>query len=499
MPDTDLVVIATYTYTGWVTDDIGTYYVIDDAEQLTGWTEIDGAWYYLDPTTGYRAEDVTRVPYPTVKINGITYEPDQEAIDYANAHGKTFIDETEAWFFFNADGQFAYYSFGTITYSEDDAFNRKLTNGMVAWHPGLVQIPGADFYMYFIGDEVNGGNMPANGDTYLTRTNDIEGFNKGDIYHFQGGKFSGRDGIVTEDDGVKKYYEDSKLMVGNGLTKVDGNYIYVRSNGELVVGTEYWVPANSFGIEEGMYVFDANGYLVIPEADPVKDGVYYENGGWFLYENGVKGYNKGLITVTENWIDGDETESKTGTIYVRSNGQLATGEYYVTNLANYTGSDVKAGDKVEFSDDGIMNTMKNGIINGSYYINNQIAYGAGLIQIDGDYYYVKSDGQIVVGTTYWITNVNDTGVTAKAYTFDATGVMQNPEYAADAKNGIVDGFYYENGHIQYNAGLIEYNGKIIYVRSNGMVATGEYWVTNSNGLREQGLYNFGTDGYLIEA
>ena len=39
--------------------------------------------------------------------------------------------------------------------------------------------------------------------------------------------------------------------------------------------------------------------------------------------------------------------------------------------------------------------------------------------------------------------------------------------------------------------------KYIYVRSNGELAVGDYYVTNSQGLLSQGMYTFGEDGIMI--
>ena len=70
--------------------------------------------------------------------------------------------------------------------------------------------------------------------------------------------------------------------------------------------------------------------------------------------------------------------------------------------------------------------VKNGIVseNGSlYYYVDGVLTGAGLIQIDGDYYYAKtSSGEIVHGRTYWITVTNDL-LPSKEYTFAEDGKM----------------------------------------------------------------------------
>ena len=67
--------------------------------------------------------------------------------------------------------------------------------------------------------------------------------------------------------------------------------------------------------------------------------------------------------------------------------------------------------------------MKNGIVadNGSlyYYVDGVLTY-AGLIQIDGDYYYVNSSCKVVTSAHYWISKTNGL-LPATFYDFDETG------------------------------------------------------------------------------
>ena len=70
--------------------------------------------------------------------------------------------------------------------------------------------------------------------------------------------------------------------------------------------------------------------------------------------------------------------------------------------------------------------VKNGIVaeNGSlyYYVDGKLT-AAGLIEIDGNYYYVKSSNcEVVHGRSYWITLTNGL-LPAGQYTFDADGKM----------------------------------------------------------------------------
>lgn len=305
-------------FTGWD----GDVYVVDAVVQKTGWTKIDDAWYYLDTATGERAIGVARVPYNTE----LGYAPDQETVEYYNGKNETFVDATDALFVFGEDGKFQSTLTGVVTYLDT---NRYVVNGLLVWNPGFVTV-GEELY-YFIGDEENGGNVPADGRFYVVRANGVDGYANGDVVLFENGKPGGTTGIV-------------------------------------------------------------DGY---------------------------------------------------------------------------------------------------------YYVNGKLARGEGLIKIENDYYYVRSAGQVAVGE-YWITKTNDTGVIARNYIFDENGKMQNPAFVKANADGVVDGYYYVDGEIAYGAGLVELDdGSIIYVRSNGQLATGKYWPTTLNDVLPAGEYDFGADGVLV--
>jgi hypothetical protein len=60
---------------------------------------------------------------------------------------------------------------------------------------------------------------------------------------------------------------------------------------------------------------------------------------------------------------------------------------------------------------------------GHDYVDGKLNY-AGLIEIDGDFYYVRSNGQLVTDRSYWITKNNDL-LPAANYTFDENAVITN--------------------------------------------------------------------------
>ena len=51
---------------------------------------------------------------------------------------------------------------------------------------------------------------------------------------------------------------------------------------------------------------------------------------------------------------------------------------------------------------------------------------AGLICIDGNWYYVRTNGELAHDVWYWPTKTNGHMKTTKRYYFDSNGVMQNP-------------------------------------------------------------------------
>ncbi len=501
MPAEELTIEQSYNNSGWEYHEGLGYAYYNGSKYLLGWNYIEedyddvegGAWYYFDIKTdsygfeyGYRVDGITRVPYPTEKIDGIKYEADKETLDYSASTGEAYPDAFTGFFLFDEAGKFVNDFTGIKEFMDAD---RYFENGFIKWHPGVVEVEGEIYY--FIGDVENGGNLPANGDTYIIRNNGADEFSKGDIYNFENGKLSGADGIVNG-----KYYENSQLMVCNGLTKINDKYIYVRYDGTIVIDAKYWVGVNDEGIVPGLYAFDADGYMLdIKTTD--KDGIYYEDGAYYFYEKGVLAY-KGLIKYSGKADNGTVYENDW--IYVRSNGQLATGSYWTTK--NESG-ELKTQTYI-FDETGAM-VMTNGIVeeNGNlyYYVNGVKQQCLGLIELEGKFYYIRTAGELVRGREYWITNVNDTGVVARNYHFDNDGVMQNPVYdKGEEANGVIDGYYYENGKIAYGAGLVELeDGSIIYVRSNGQLATGIYWPTTLNGVLPAGKYNFGTDGRLVVA
>ena len=288
---------------------------------------------------------------------------------------------------------------------------------------------------------------------------------------------------IVEEGGVKYYYIDG-IRVHMGMFKLDGSFYYAKSDGALIVNRTYYCERMSdSGLPEGTYSFDADGKL--------KNGIVAENDSLYYYLNGALHY-AGLIEIDGSYY------------YVRTSGEVVHGRSHWITKTNGLMSERS----YQFAEDGrmidpeIKDTGKDGIVQENdslYYYRDGVRYYAGLIEIDGSYYYVRTNGEVVHGRSYWITKTNGL-MGERSYQFAEDGKMINPEIKDTSKEGIVqeDGslYYYRDG-VRYYAGLIEIDGSYYYVRTSGEVVHGRnYWITKTNGLMPEKSYTFDDNGRM---
>ena len=249
--------------------------------------------------------------------------------------------------------------------------------------------------------------------------------------------------------------------------------------------SDFWIPAEKTNglLPEWGYYFDENG--VIFHDEQFQNGIVEEGGVKYYYIDGIRAH-MGMFRLDGNYY------------YAKADGAL---------IVNQTCHCRRMGDSglpegtYSFDADG---KLKNGIIaenDSLYYYKDGVRYYAGLIEIDGSYYYVRTSGEVVHGRNYWITKTNGL-MGERSYQFAEDGKMINPEIKNLSKNGIVaeDGslYYYKDG-VRYYAGLIEIDGSYYYVRTSGEVVHGRnYWITKTNGLMPEKSYTFGADGKMAQ-
>lgn len=459
---------------GWSFDEQGRQYYKNGELQKTGWTVIDGKTYYLDTETGYAATGIAAL---------IPQGGNEKSRCVFDAEGVFQSDVTGV------------YSIGADTYW--------LNKGIIEEEAGLKRVVkenGEVNYYYFAVqknlEERDGLTLSAavkrsmlNGkDCWLHKTNGLAlpewGYyfdENGVILHDED---TGKNGILK--DGEDLYYYVDGIKAPAGMIKIGDDYYYANSKGKLIVNQTYYCSRmNDCGMEEGTYAFDAEGKLIPGATD--KNGIVRDEDGVLRYYVNGKVTYVGLIEINGDFY------------YVRSSGEVVAGcVYYITWTHG-----LKDPGYYTFDENGkLIGAPKNGIVKDEdgvlrYYVNGKLTY-AGLIEINGDYYYVNSKCEVVHDCDYYITWTHDLKPQGR-YHFDADGKMTGK--VAPLKNGIYeeDGslYYYRNGERTY-AGLIEIDGYYYYVRSNCEVVHGcRYYVYWTHGLVQEGYYNFDSAGRMI--
>ena len=458
-------------WNGWFTDVNGKQYYQDGELQKTGWTVIDGNIYYLDTETGYAATGITTL-IPDGATEAARCVFDAEGVFQSDVTGVYSVGNDTYWLnsgiieeeaglkrVVKENGEVNYYYFAVQKNLEERegltlsaAVKSAVLNGKDCWlhktnglalpewgyyfdengiilhdedtgKNGILK-DGEDLYYYIdgikapagmlkIGDDYyyadSKGKLIVNQTYYCSRMN---GLMEEGTYAFDAeGKLipgaTDKNGIVRDGDGVLRYYVYGKVTYV-GLIEIDGDFYYVRSNGEVVTDCVYWITWTHGLKEAGYYTFDENGKLT----GTPKNGIVEEDGVLHYYVNGKLTY-AGLIQIGDDYY------------YVNSKCEVVRDcDYYIT----WT-HDLKPQGRYHFDADGKLTgsvaPLKNGIYeeDGSlyYYRNGERTY-AGLIQIDGDYYYVRSTCEVVHDRSYYVYWTH--GLMPEGYyNFDSAGRM----------------------------------------------------------------------------
>ena len=458
-------------WNGWLKDANGKQYYKDGELQKTGWTVIDGETYYLDTETGYAATGIT-----TLIPNGATETArcvfDAEGVFQSDVTGVYSVGEDTYWLnsgiieeeaglkrVVKENGTVNYYYFAVQKNLEERegltlsaAVKSTVLNGKDCWlhktnglalpewgyyfdengvilhdedtsKNGILK-DGEDLFYYVDGIKAPAGMIKIGDDYYYANSKGqlivnqtyycsrMNGLMEEGTYAFDAeGKLiqgaTDKNGIVKDDDGVLRYYVNGKVTYV-GLIEIDGDFYYVRSNGEVVTDCVYWITWTHGLKEAGYYTFDENGKLT----GTPKNGIVEEDGVLHYYVNGKLTY-AGLIKIGDDYY------------YVNSKCEVVRDcDYYIS----WT-HDLMPQGRYHFDADGKLTgsvaPLKNGIYeeDGSlyFYRNGERAY-AGLIKIDGDYYYVRSTCEVVHDRSYYVYWTH--GLMPEGYyNFDSAGRM----------------------------------------------------------------------------
>ena len=286
--------------------------------------------------------------------------------------------------------------------------------------------------------------------------------------------------VVKEDGEVNYYY----FAVQKNLKEREGLTLSAAVKSTVLNGKDCWLhKTNGLALPEWGYYFDENG-VILHDEDTGKNGILKDGEDLYYYVDGIKA-PAGMIKIGDDYY------------YANSKGKLIVNQtYYCSRMNGLMEEGTYAFDAEGKLIPGA--TDKNGIVKDDdgvlrYYVNGKVTY-VGLIEINGDFYYVRSSGEVVTNCVYWITwthGLKEAGY----YTFDENGKL-----TGTPKNGIVeeDGVlhYYVNGTLTY-AGLIKIGDDYYYVNSKcEVVRDCDYYISWTHDLLPQGRYHFDADGKL---
>ena len=284
-------------------------------------------------------------------------------------------------------------------------------------------------------------------------------------------------GIHTEGEWVYLFYngkyETRYKFAGKYLSEefhvIDGKNYYFGENGLLIKGTQVLQLTDGVN-NKFIYVIDENG---------VVDGV--------LDYTGVYNLNGTLYNVVEGRLTGGGVQDINGArYYVEWNGIVPTGKIYI--VEERTNGLVEKGWYYVDENGFINNDFYTIDGNVSYIVNGQPAKGLGVIEVEGNKYYINGMGNVGTGKIYVMANETN-GLVNSGYIYtDETGRIYNNEFAT------IDGkvVYLVNGQpVKSNASLVkEMDGGLYFVEWNGNIATGKIYITatEANGLTAAGWH-----------
>jgi len=356
-------------------------------------------------------------------------------------------------------------------------------------------------------------------DHFILSKTSRQGWTKEDgeyYYYVDGMAQTGIQYIPSKEDAyVKKFYRFDETGVCEGTVTGTVSYngaLYYASGGKMQTG---WISDYDDEGNVVYYYFNPSTGIAV-DGEQVIDGYNYTFTNYVLTRGDLVTDSKGT---RYRWA-GKWLGSEGKYIWFEVDGKTyITGSYNPYVLTGFVGvpskEDTSVWSRYLFGDDGSLRTEYVGLCddgNQTYYVENgKVDYYAGLVNVDGYYYYVSWN--VLKNQTKWLVESQTNGlVPAGLYSFDENGRMTNPPSTPDTPdtpdtpeilNGIVESdgkyYYYING-VRINSGgyeLTDEDGKTfyIYVRSsNSTLATGKYWPTDSNGIFESRVYDFGTDG-----
>ena len=514
-------------WNGWVADGTGRQYYKDGELQKTGWTEIDGETYYLNPETGYAATGIKPLtPENAAKEARCVF--DNMGVFQKNVTGVYTVGEDTYWInngiieeyaglkhVVKENGEVNYYYFGedgTAVKNGNYKVEKKSNdlplpcyqyhfdaNGIIEHDAdtsknGIAMADSGTDHYFIDGVKVGEGLLCIGGEYYYAKTSTGEivkdqryWISKNNdyykipcaMYYFDANGVMQIDGFVHVGDDTY-YYENGALVTG--FTKIgDDYYFFNAGSGKMYKNANMWVPANDYGVKPGMHYFGADGKMVVPNLETGVRKIVEENGNLYFTIDGVK-------------MVGGLYELDGAYYYAQNNGELAAGK------SVYVDTELLSG-KGWYGFDADAKLIKTGFVDGDgktfYYADGVRAKG--LTKIGEDYYFFNAgSGMMYKDATMWVP-ANDYGVEPGMHYFDADGKMFVPNLETGVRKIVEENgeLYFTIDGVKMFGGLYELDGAYYYAQNNGELAVNCSAYVGTELLAKDGWYGFDEEGKLL--
>ena len=445
----------------------GKYYV--DGVLLNGYVLIDSVYYTVE--NGEKGGVYT----------GLVENDGKWGYSKLGALSGGWVMIDDEWYYFDTETLTAVstYNNGKVTFEFKE--NGKLVSGQ--WY---ITAAGARYYY--------GPNYYGHG------WHTIDGYDYyfGDANVEPGYRYEGLRYVINSNSHTPQWYDfgtDGKAVKldTTGLLTVSGKLYYlvdgISQTGLQLVDGEYYYFSGTYEAKSGIvYVSNAKNNSLLPEGYYLfKDNHAMANNEFGLWQNSLRYIRNGQPCFAGLILNEDGK-----IIYIGSDCMLGKGTCTVS--AGKTNGLLPEG-TYAFGEDGVLVDNAFAMWQGNMcYMRNGQPYAAGLVRIGEDIYYIRSNCQAATGM-YWAAANKTNGILEEGfYLFHNDGTLIDGEFA-DWKG---ENCYIVMGR-PYFAGVIEYNGKTIYVGSDCKLNTGVCYVTDAagNGILSEGYYYFTESGELL--
>lgn len=445
----------------------GKYYV--DGVLLNGYVLIDSVYYTVE--NGEKGGVYT----------GLVENDGKWGYSKLGALSGGWVMIDDEWYYFDTETLTAVstYNNGKVTFEFKE--NGKLVSGQ--WY---ITAAGARYYY--------GPNYYGHG------WHTIDGYDYyfGDANVEPGYRYEGLRYVINSNSHTPQWYDfgtDGKAVKldTTGLLTVSGKLYYlvdgISQTGLQLVDGEYYYFSGTYEAKSGIvYVSNAKNNSLLPEGYYLfKDNYAMANNEFGLWQNSLRYIRNGQPCFAGLILNEDGK-----IIYIGSDCMLGKGTCTVS--AGKTNGLLPEG-TYAFGEDGVLVDNAFAMWQGNMcYMRNGQPYAAGLVRIGEDIYYIRSNCQAATGM-YWAAANKTNGILEEGfYLFHNDGTLIDGEFA-DWKG---ENCYIVMGR-PYFAGVIEYNGKTIYVGSDCKLNTGVCYVTDAagNGILSEGYYYFTESGELL--